>query len=545
MGTKISALPSAVGNANLADLTVIVQGGVTKQATVGALALNALSASTGASLVGFIQSGTGAGARTSQDKLRDVIAVNASDFTDGAGHFFSTTSTDAQNATALQNAVNSGAGVVFMNKGAYGYDTGLTVYNPITLCGAGTCTTNGAPSGNGTYLNYNGTGTGIIIGDNSATDKEGYHLRDFELTGTVSAANGIQVGAGYAASKWFMKSSIERVTVRNFTKTGAAGFAIDSVISSTFTQCYAQNNYYGFSFVAGGVCTNSLFSNCWARTNTNIGWYIQACVASTFHTCLSEANGDAGLKLWTNGVGSLEFINWYNTANNVTSGAAPVIIGGASNGPQYVNFRGGYFDNIHNPPYQFNLDYANYITWSSPTVSSFNSGWMTVTANTISCEFKSNAYPSLDVGNIAGWTPYRLRVDVQNISWTPAYSGTTGTVGTYTATVAKGQYSITGNRVNGWAELALSDKGSWTGTAQLSLPAAPGNVLSTGPKIAGSVIVGNATLTGSAGISLLPYPSTQIAYVEISKAVSSSSAELTCADCNNNSYFWYSFEYLI
>src|SRR5258706_14212865 len=83
MGTKISNLPVSTTPPNTVDLVPIVQGGATKQTTLGALSafyvtLAQLAASAGASLIGFIQAGTGAVARTVQAKERDL--VNVQDF---------------------------------------------------------------------------------------------------------------------------------------------------------------------------------------------------------------------------------------------------------------------------------------------------------------------------------------------------------------------------------------------------------------------------------------------------------------------------------
>lgn len=76
----------------------------------GALSMQELLSSAGSSLVGFIQSGTGATYRTVQSKLRDIVSVK--DFGavgDGV--------TDA--TTAIQAALNSGATKVYVPAGTY------------------------------------------------------------------------------------------------------------------------------------------------------------------------------------------------------------------------------------------------------------------------------------------------------------------------------------------------------------------------------------------------------------------------------------------
>jgi len=74
MGTKISQLPAASVLTGTEEVP-IVQSGATKRTTVDALALTPLAASSGSSLVGFIQAGTGAIARTVQAVLRESVSV--------------------------------------------------------------------------------------------------------------------------------------------------------------------------------------------------------------------------------------------------------------------------------------------------------------------------------------------------------------------------------------------------------------------------------------------------------------------------------------
>lgn len=75
---KISQLPAATTPLAGTELVPIVQSGVTKQVAVDAVGdtvLDEFAASSGSSLVGFLQSGTGAVATTVQTKLRETVSV--------------------------------------------------------------------------------------------------------------------------------------------------------------------------------------------------------------------------------------------------------------------------------------------------------------------------------------------------------------------------------------------------------------------------------------------------------------------------------------
>jgi parallel beta-helix repeat protein len=98
-GKRITDLPLAT-TSTATDVFPIVQNGVTKQIPFGSVSgLSVLAASSGSSLVGFLQSGTGAVPRTVESKERDIVSGN--DF--GAVGDNSTTDT-----TTYQVALDSG-----------------------------------------------------------------------------------------------------------------------------------------------------------------------------------------------------------------------------------------------------------------------------------------------------------------------------------------------------------------------------------------------------------------------------------------------------
>lgn len=93
----------------------------------GGLGASTLAASGGAALVGFIQSGTGAVARTAQAKMREIVSV-----TDFGATGDGTTSDTA----AIQAAINSGAKLIFAPAGTYLVGK-ITVPSDRTIYGAG------------------------------------------------------------------------------------------------------------------------------------------------------------------------------------------------------------------------------------------------------------------------------------------------------------------------------------------------------------------------------------------------------------------------
>lgn len=124
--TKISNLPAATTPLAGTEVVPIVQGGVTKQVSVDAIGDTALdevsaqyAASNGSSLVGFLQAGTGAVARTAQAKMRE--SINVADFGAVPG-------TDM--SAALQAAVNAlpaAGGEIVIGPGAWVLNTNPTV----------------------------------------------------------------------------------------------------------------------------------------------------------------------------------------------------------------------------------------------------------------------------------------------------------------------------------------------------------------------------------------------------------------------------------
>lgn len=167
MGVKISNLPSATVPLTGAELVPVVQGGVTSKAQV----FDLLSGSNGSASVGFLQSGTGATARTAQAKLRDTVSVK--DFGavgDGV----------TDDTAAIQAAINTGL-PVFAPAGTYKITSTLTFSETSSIFrGAGM---------EETVFSCNGV-TGAVFKVNAITYFRP-HWSDFSISGNASTGVGI------------------------------------------------------------------------------------------------------------------------------------------------------------------------------------------------------------------------------------------------------------------------------------------------------------------------------------------------------------------
>lgn len=138
-----------------------------------------LVASSGSSLIGFIQAGSGAVARTAQAKMRERIS--AADF--GATGDGVTDDTAAlQAAYAYAKLVQA---PLYIGPGDYVFTSALTWDGYVTVYGAG----RGQAPSEGTTLRKKGTFTGITI----ASGGEMVEYRDFVLNGHVSGAGGVGI----------------------------------------------------------------------------------------------------------------------------------------------------------------------------------------------------------------------------------------------------------------------------------------------------------------------------------------------------------------
>ena len=160
MGTKISQLPAAATPTGAEEIP-LVQSSTTKKSTLASFAtwiatlfptLASLAASSGSSLVGFLQAGTGAVATTVQTKERQIVSVF--DFMTAAQIADVIAGTQGQDVTTPINtaitAVNTyGSGTVYFPDGIYKTAGAVQLLPLVSLAGinklsASTATLQGA-----------------------------------------------------------------------------------------------------------------------------------------------------------------------------------------------------------------------------------------------------------------------------------------------------------------------------------------------------------------------------------------------------------------
>lgn len=177
---------------------------------------DALAAPAGAGLVGFQQAGTGAVARTLQDKGSDII--HAADF--GA----SPSATAATNVAALQAAIDHAAltrGRVILGPGTHDITARVTVRTGVALIGAGKTLTTLRVT----------TNDRVLVLEN-----------DSEVHGLTADANGTHDGTTkLSVVSVGSRCIVSRVVAKNG-YTGVSAGDVTAQTSSTFTDITTHNN---------------------------------------------------------------------------------------------------------------------------------------------------------------------------------------------------------------------------------------------------------------------------------------------------------------
>jgi hypothetical protein len=257
-----------------------------------------LSATSGASLVGFIQAGTGAVARTAQSKLRENVSVK--DFGavgDGV----------ADDTAALQLALNwaaSAGGRLFFPAGTYKITSALTLtmnaasdtsQNRVALIGAGSGCTEIAPSAAFTALT-------VTSADTNFADY--WTIQGLRFQGPGNTGLGLDV----EKAAWFQARDI---VVHGF----ANGILARDVLSCLFDSCNIRNNVSGLTMLRLSLSNPNAVTllNCEIGVNTTYGAQFADVATLNIIGGAFEGNGSAmtaadqaGLVILNNNSGTLE-----------------------------------------------------------------------------------------------------------------------------------------------------------------------------------------------------------------------------------------------
>lgn len=351
--------------------------------------LGSVAAGNGGAMVGFLQSGAGAVARTMQDKARDVL--NAKDF--GAlGNGISSNAATSFNA-AVTAAIARGGATIRVPSGSYllqNASASAVVIDAPNVAEPGTAV---AIIGDGAASSILISGTAgqyalELIGG-TATDSHGYEVhRDFSVMAGTPGTNGIKI-----FNKAF--TGLENVTLQGHN----TGLRLESVLSSKFTNVTCMNNaVYGAQVLKGagfsGINANT-FDSCNFESNVSMGFLGQAnMVDCTFINCNFENNGRFG---------------------QPSEGGAALVFDGGEGGVG-ATFVGGYFESNRGGADLFLTNTgSNYVTVVLIGVSFNRNVAATYTTNciqtsgkirliTIGCAFRSyNGYvPDVSRKYIAG-----------------------------------------------------------------------------------------------------------------------------------------------
>jgi hypothetical protein len=234
-------------------------------------------------LVTFIQAGSGAVARTVQDKLREN--VNVKDF----GAIGDGVTDDSQ---AIQNAIDAtpNGGKLYIPTGTYLITTGLTRTNSITIQG------DGIYGAGGTVLIYTGNGDAFTYGPSGGAGA-GARFQDFRIEGTASGQNGIVVKNVYNQIKF------EKIAIDGFSGSGANGAYLEDCWDIQFSKCSFSQNYNGLSCGIGatfGVVNACSWINCEFNSCPNVGLSIQSGSNNTIFGCDFSGVGKIGVDLAAN-----------------------------------------------------------------------------------------------------------------------------------------------------------------------------------------------------------------------------------------------------
>lgn len=237
----------------------------------GGTSLSALSAATGSSLVGFIQGGTGAVARTVQDKDREIISVT--DFLSAGQKADVLARTYGVDVTAaFQSCLDyiATGGKIIVPRGGYLISATLFPQNGITIAGD-----NWGDGSSATLITFTGAAQPCFkVGTSDSVFNYGNAIRDLNIILTQQNSTGIKFNATvYAEAK---NIAIEG-QVANLATRSTIAFDLDgrnvSGFFNSLMNCRTSHVHTGFYSRTTGTTsvTQNMFWNCTAAGDMAAG----------------------------------------------------------------------------------------------------------------------------------------------------------------------------------------------------------------------------------------------------------------------------------
>lgn len=244
-----------------------------------------LAAGAGSSLVGFLQSGTGAAARTVQAKLRDIVSVKD----------FGAVGDGTTDDTTAINAAITAARLVYMPPGTYKTTAAITIPDNTCLFGAGKGVTILKPVG--AY-----TAAVLAQGTSFASWGQGRSLRSMSIDGS-----GGFTGIGLSCVNLGLRCYFGDLYILNVT---GKGLYTQGCFDHTYERIESRANsglgIHNFEkqTVPDGVYEESsklIFNDCWAIANNSAGiqWQVDGGDTFTFNDC-KPSEGTIGMEFAKN-----------------------------------------------------------------------------------------------------------------------------------------------------------------------------------------------------------------------------------------------------